>query len=64
MDLDKARQIYKHPKGYSKQECRDCIQTLNEACQPVKLNNLQFVALMDAQARLNPMVINRAEELK
>ena len=53
MTVDKAREIYNHPKGHTKEELRQCIRVLNEAAQPVELYPIQVAALTDAALRLN-----------
>lgn len=52
MELEKAKEIYSHPKGHSKEELKLCLLVLNDACQPVELGKYQFEAIKDAIRRV------------
>ena len=47
---EEATEIYEHPKGHTKEELQDCLDTLNR--QDVYLNDFQFEAIKDAIKRL------------
>ena len=53
MDIQEAQKIYEHPNGHTKQELTDCINTLNNAAQPIRLNSLQYAAIQDAISRVS-----------
>lgn len=52
MTLTEAREIYAYPEGHSREELKACLYALNEAAQPVELDNLQFAVIVDATQRL------------
>lgn len=51
MKLAKAEEIYKHPKGYSRDELTECLNVLNS--QPGRLTVAEQVVIADARDRLD-----------
>ncbi len=52
MDFREARNIYRHPKGHTKEELRGCLDIMNSHYIPSPLVNL---VLIDAKARLDKL---------
>lgn len=50
MELNEAEQIYKHPKGYSKEELTECLTILNSYG---RLSLEEQVVIADARDRLD-----------
>ena len=51
MELSRAEEIYKHPKGHSKAELTECLKVLN--AQPHRLSIAEQVVIADAHDRLD-----------
>ena len=53
MQLVEAKEIYKHPKGHTKEELTECLEILN--AQPRKLSIAEQVVIADARDRLDTL---------
>ena len=63
MNLEEAKVIYGHPKGYSTQELHQCLDVLNS--QPHDLTEVQALVIEDAHRRLGiPLEVIREEPVR
>ena len=58
--LEEAKIIYKHPKGHSKRELKECLDVLykEDQLKGIELNRTQFLAISDAINRVDQKQIN------